>query len=183
MRSENSRNRFKRLGESAARQHKKIQNKLKRVERAHGSRESKKAMQAGARRYPVPPFPGKPLKKPGLELSLELPPMYDAPYYKGSSKLGNKVAIITGGDSGIGRAVAVLFAREGCDVTVVYLNEHRDAAETRCLVERENRKCIIIPGDVSERNFCKYVVEETMAEFGRLDILVNNAAFQLHVAA
>jgi NAD(P)-dependent dehydrogenase (short-subunit alcohol dehydrogenase family) len=108
--------------------------------------------------------------------------MYDAPYYKGSEKLKDKAAIVTGGDSGIGRSVAILFAREGADVAVVYLEEEEDAKETRRLVEKEGRKCLLIPGDVADRQFCFDAVKQAVGAFGRLDVLVNNAAFQLHVA-
>jgi NAD(P)-dependent dehydrogenase (short-subunit alcohol dehydrogenase family) len=136
-------------------------------------------MQAGARTYPKQ-FPKQHLEKPGLEADLKLPPMYEAPAYRGSDKLKDMVAIVTGGDSGIGRAVAVLFAREGADVAIVYLNEHRDAEETKAAVEREGRKCIALAGDVADPAFCGQAVEATVAEFGRLDVLVNNAAFQQH---
>src|SRR5262245_33845440 len=139
------------------------------------------AMQAGARIYPVPPLPEQHLQKPGIEGDLELKPMYDAPYYKGSDKLLDKVALITGGDSGIGRSVAVLFAREGADIALTYLDEHEDAEETKRAVEDEGRRCILLPGDVADPEFCKEAVERTVDEFGKLDILVNNAAFQEHV--
>ena len=138
------------------------------------------AMQAGARAYPEPPMPDQHLAKPGEESALELEPMYEAPYYKGSEKLLDKVALITGGDSGIGRAVTVLFAREGADVAVAYLDEHDDAAETKRAVEQEGRRCIVLSGDVADPAFCQSAVEKTVAELGRLDILVNNAAFQEH---
>ena len=97
---------------------------------------------------------------------------------RGSGKLQGKVAIITGGDSGIGRAVAVAFAKEGADVSVVYLEEHRDAKETEQLVEQHGRKCLLIDGDVGDEKFCAKVVDQTLSEFGRIDILVNNAAEQ-----
>jgi NAD(P)-dependent dehydrogenase (short-subunit alcohol dehydrogenase family) len=141
------------------------------------------AMQAGARKYPEPPFPGQHLKKPGKEADLGLAPMYDAPHYKGSEKLKGKVALITGGDSGIGRAVAVLYAREGADIAVAYLSEHDDAQATKKAVEKEGRKCIVMAGDVADPEFCKDAVKRTVAKFRRLDVLVNNAAFQEHVLA
>lgn len=140
-------------------------------------------MQAGARRYPVPPLSKRHLTKPGEEADLDLAPMYDAPHYKGSDKLKNMVALITGADSGIGRAVAVLFAREGADVAVAYLSEHEDAAETKRAVEKEGRRCILLSGDVANPKFCKDAVKRTVVELGKLDILVNNAAFQEHVNA
>ncbi len=138
------------------------------------------AMQAGARRYPAPPMPAQHLKKPGKEADLDLKPMYDAPFYKGSDKLKDMVAIITGGDSGIGRAVCVLYAREGADIACIYLNEHEDAKETEAAVEAEGRRCLLLPGDVADRTFCRQAVQTTLKAFGRLDILVNNAAFQIH---
>ena len=106
--------------------------------------------------------------------------MYEAPFYAGSGKLENKVALITGGDSGIGRAVAILFAREGADVAIAYLDEHQDALLTREKVEAEGRKCLLIAGDVARQKFCEKAVARTLKEFGRLDVLVNNAAFQVH---
>ncbi|MBC7767359.1 MAG: SDR family oxidoreductase [Phycisphaerales bacterium] len=139
-----------------------------------------KPMQAGARRYPEPPMPAQHLKKPGKEADLELQPMYDAPFYKGSGKLDGMAAIITGGDSGIGRSVAVLYAREGADVAILYLDEHEDAKATKRAVEAEGRRCILIPGDVGDRDFCFEAVERVVEAFGQLDILVNNAAFQIH---
>jgi NAD(P)-dependent dehydrogenase (short-subunit alcohol dehydrogenase family) len=138
-------------------------------------------MQAGARQYPVPPFTKQHQPKPGEEAKLSPAPMYDAPFYLGSKKLDGKVAIITGGDSGIGRAVAVLFAREGADVAVVYLEEHADAKQTETAVKKEGRRCLLLPGDVTDRAFCHEAVARTVRELGPLDVLVNNAAFQLHV--
>jgi NAD(P)-dependent dehydrogenase (short-subunit alcohol dehydrogenase family) len=139
------------------------------------------AMQAGARAYPEPPFPEQHQVKPGLESKLDPAPMYDAPFYKGSGKLQDKVALITGADSGIGRSVAVLFAREGADVAVAYLDETKDAEDTRKAVEAEGRRCILIAGDVADPDFAKAAVDRTVKELGGLDVLVNNAAFQEHV--
>ncbi|WP_432284267.1 SDR family oxidoreductase [Aminobacter sp. BA135] len=141
-----------------------------------------KAMQAGARRYPTPPFPKQHLPKPGHETSVEPAPLYDAPYYLGSQKLAGKVALITGGDSGIGRAVAVLFAREGADIAIGYLSEDVDARQTKLAVEAEGRSCILLRGDVSSAAACRKAVASTVKQFGKLDILVNNAAFQVHSA-
>lgn len=140
------------------------------------------AMQAGARLYPEPPYPKLHLQKPGSESDLSLQPMYDAPFYKGSEKLQGKVALITGGDSGIGRSVAVLFAREGADVAIVYLDEGKDAKDTKAAIEKEGRKCVLINGDVKDASFCKRAVEKAIGKLGRLDVLVNNAAFQVHTA-
>ncbi|MBX3580632.1 MAG: SDR family oxidoreductase [Rhizobiaceae bacterium] len=142
--------------------------------------EKPKPAQLGARHYPVPPFPKQHHAKPGHEHEIEPAPLYDAPFYVGSRKLDGKVALITGGDSGIGRAVAVLFAREGADIAISYLSEQRDANETKRAVEAEGRRCITIAGDVSKRAHCIKAVARTLKEFGRLDVLVNNAAFQIH---
>jgi NAD(P)-dependent dehydrogenase (short-subunit alcohol dehydrogenase family) len=138
------------------------------------------AVQTGARHYPEPPLPEQHLEKPGLEEDLILEPQFMAPAYRGSGKLDGMSAIITGGDSGIGRAVAVLFAREGADVGVLYLNEHVDAQKTKECVEAEGRRCIIISGDVKDSGFCRDAVDRVVQAFGKLDILVNNAAFQEH---
>ncbi|GKT14988.1 SDR family oxidoreductase [Acidovorax sp. SUPP2522] len=129
---------------------------------------------------PMPPMPQQHLEKPGREADMELAPQFEAPQYRGSGKLEGFSAIVTGGDSGIGRAVAVLFAREGADVAIVYLNEHDDAETTRQHVEQEGRRCILIPGDVKSAAFCQRAVRKTVSAFGKLDVLVNNAAFQEH---
>jgi len=166
--------------EATAKEHRRIQAEVDNADK-NKSPEEKAPMQAGQREYPAK-FPAQHLQKPGIESDLETAPMYEAPAYLGSEKLSGKVALITGGDSGIGRAVAVLYAREGADVAIVYLNEHEDARETKRAVEFEGRKCTLIPGDVSHSEFCKAAVEKTVSEFGKLDILVNNAAFQEHVS-
>jgi NAD(P)-dependent dehydrogenase (short-subunit alcohol dehydrogenase family) len=148
---------------------------------AHGSQPDKGAVQAGSRKYPEPPFPEQHLQKPGLESELEPRPEFMAPDYKGSDKLRDMVALVTGGDSGIGRAVAVLYAREGADVAIVYLKaEHGDAEETKRCIEKEGRRCLLITGDVGNAEFCNNAVRQTLDAFGKLDILVNNAAFQEH---
>jgi NAD(P)-dependent dehydrogenase (short-subunit alcohol dehydrogenase family) len=143
---------------------------------------SKAAVQAGARPHPVQP-PAQHIGKPSHEHELKMAPQFEAPQYLGSHKLAERVALITGGDSGIGRAVAVLFAREGADVAIVYLNEHEDARRTQEAVEREGRRCLLIPGDVQKPAFCARAVRKVMQQFGRLDVLVNNAAFQEHAAS
>ena len=145
-----------------------------------GAEPEEKAVQAGAREQPEPPMLSEHLQKPGLEADMQMQPRFMAPDYKGSGKLEGLSALVTGGDSGIGRAVAVLFAREGADVAVLYLNEDPDAEETRRCVEAEGRRCLLIPGDVKYAAFCRQAVEKTVSQFGKLDILVNNAAFQEH---
>lgn len=162
-----------------AKQYRSIQSKVD--EKGKPSEIPQGAMQAGARKYPEPPFPKQHQAKPGSEAKLEPKPMYNAPYYKGSEKLKGKVAIVTGGDSGIGRSVAVLFAREGANVAIIYLTEDRDAKTTEKAVIKEGRKCLLISGDISDPEFCRNAVEQVMDKFGRLDVLVNNAAFQEHV--
>lgn len=138
------------------------------------------AVQAGQSRHPEPPMPDQRLEKPGLEADMELKPEFLAPGYKGSGKLQGFSTLITGGDSGIGRAVAVLFAREGADVAIVYLNEHKDAQDTQRCIEAEGTRCLLLPGDVKDSAFCRNAVAQTVETFGKLDVLVNNAAFQEH---
>ena len=124
-------------------------------------------------------MPAQTQVKPGLESKMTPRPLYHAPNYRGSSKLMDQVAIVTGGDSGIGRAVCVLFAREGADVAIVYLPaEQSDAEETAQAIEHEGRKALLIPGDVTKSKFCQSSVAKTVKQFGKLDILVNNAAYQ-----
>jgi hypothetical protein len=168
-----------RAADKTAKRHRKIQSEIDRIDQDKGT-SSKRAPQTGARVYPVPPFPKQHLKKPGIEAKLEPAPLYDAPYYLGSKKLDGKAALITGSDSGIGRAVAVLFAREGADVAIVHLDEEADADTTRKLVEDEGKRCLVIAGDVRKRSFCEAAVKRTVKELGKIDVLVNNAAFQLH---
>jgi NAD(P)-dependent dehydrogenase (short-subunit alcohol dehydrogenase family) len=167
-------------------QQRNIQKQVARADRGNDQRrsvrrrESNRAMQAGARPYPQPPFPKQHQVKPGAEANLTPAPMYDAPYYRGSDKLKDKVAIITGADSGIGRAVSLLFAREGADILALYLSEQEDAEATRQAIELEGRECLLMAGDVRKRAFCRKAVARALQHFGRLDILVNNAAFQVH---
>jgi NAD(P)-dependent dehydrogenase (short-subunit alcohol dehydrogenase family) len=117
-------------------------------------------------------------EQPGLEHKMTPKPEVIRKNYRGSEKLGGRVALITGGDSGIGRSVAVHFAREGADVAIVYLNEDKDAEDTQAMVEKEGRKCLLLRGDVKEEQFCKDAVQRTVDELGGLNILVNNAAEQ-----
>lgn len=117
-------------------------------------------------------------KQPGIEKEMTPRPQFKAPEYKAAGKLEGKAAIITGGDSGIGRAVAIYFAKEGADVAILYKDEHEDAEETKAHVEKEGRKCITIAGDIGDEAFAKQAVDQAVAELGQLDILVNNAAEQ-----
>ena len=177
---------FRKKAERTAKNERKIQREVDAAEARSfkpAKAEAEKAMQAGAREYPAPPYPKQHLKKPGVEADLELQPMWDAPFYKGSGKLKGKVALITGADSGIGRSVAVLFAREGADVAIAYLDSDEDAKATKAAVEKEGRKAIVIAGDVADPKFAQAAVKRTLKELGKLDILVNNAAFQEHVTA
>lgn len=116
--------------------------------------------------------------QPGIEFLMNPRPVFENPADRAGGKLSNKAAVITGGDSGIGRAAAVAFAKEGADVAIVYLNEHEDAQETKALVERQGRRCLLIPGDIGKESFCQEIVSHVMQAFGKIDILVNNAAEQ-----
>ncbi len=128
---------------------------------------------------PKPPYPEQSQQPPGLESEMEPKPDFGEQSYRGSGRLQGKAALITGGDSGIGRAVALAFAREGADVLISYLNEEPDAQETVRVVEEAGRKAIAVPGDISQEAHCQQLVQRAMQEFGKLDILVNNAAFQM----
>lgn len=145
-----------------------------------GKAAAKRPAPTSERSRPGLPLPAQHLRKPGQESKLDPRPQFEAPNYRGSGKLEDMAAIITGADSGIGRAVAVLFAREGADVAVVYLSEDQDARETKRCVEKEGRRCLLIRGDVRDAEFCEQAVQRTVDAFGRLDVLVNNAAFQEH---
>ncbi len=115
-------------------------------------------------------------QRPGSELKMQPQPVADNLKVKGSGKLHNKVALITGGDSGIGRAVAILFAKEGADVAIVYYDEHTDAKDTQQMISQYGRKCLLIPGDLTKEKFCTSAVAKTIKQFGQIDVLVNNAA-------
>ncbi|MDX6805723.1 SDR family oxidoreductase [Terrihabitans rhizophilus] len=128
--------------------------------------------------YPKPPFPDQPQPMPGQTAKMDPVPDHGEDSYKGSGRLAGKKAIITGGDSGIGRAVALAFAREGADVLVSYLNEDEDARETQRLVESAGRTCVLMPGDISQPAHCRAIVDRAVSELGGLDVLVNNAAHQ-----
>ncbi|MGI4848461.1 MAG: SDR family oxidoreductase [Janthinobacterium lividum] len=175
--------------ERTAALHRKIQHEIDAIDKKNAAADQvaqeaaeKTAVQAGARKQPELPYGQQHQDKPGIEAQLEPRPQFMAPDYKGSGKLEGMKAVITGADSGIGRAVAVLFAREGADVTIIYLNEHEDAQETKRCVEKEGRSCLVISGDVRNAGFCKAAVDQSVMQFGKLDILVNNAAFQMHAA-
>jgi NAD(P)-dependent dehydrogenase (short-subunit alcohol dehydrogenase family) len=168
--------------DDVANKQKAIQNRQDQKDGSMQKAESQDAVQTGIGQ-PVPPMPEQHLAKPGIEAQMALKPKFMAERYKGSGKLAGMTAIVTGADSGIGRAVAVLFAREGADVAVMYLNEHEDAEETRRCIEAEGQRCVTISGDVKDAAFCNEAVEKVVAEFGRLDVLVNNAAFQEHAGS
>ncbi|HEX5788960.1 MAG TPA: SDR family oxidoreductase [Woeseiaceae bacterium] len=136
---------------------------------------------SSAKAQPKPPFPDQPISEPGLEKKMDPRPRFEAGEYKAAGKLEGRAALVTGGDSGIGRAVALIYAREGADVALVYLDEEApDAEQTREAIEAAGRKALLIPGDVRDATFCEEAVEQTLEAFGRLDILVNNAAYQKH---
>jgi NAD(P)-dependent dehydrogenase (short-subunit alcohol dehydrogenase family) len=131
-----------------------------------------------ATQFPTPPFPKQRQPMPGHSAEMDPPPDYGEDSYKGSGRLANKKAVITGADSGIGRAVALAFAREGADILVSYYNEHDDARETQRLVESAGRLCLVVSGDIKDPDHCRELVSKAAVTFGRIDILVNNAAHQ-----
>ena len=139
---------------------------------------SKQQEQAKGQSQPPQQPPQHQDRQPGIESKMTPRPVAEDGTYRGSDKLKDKVALITGGDSGIGRAVAIAFAKEGADVAIVYLNEHDDAQETRRQVEEEGRRCLLIAGDIGDEGFCRSAVQRAVDELGQLDILVNNAAEQ-----
>jgi NAD(P)-dependent dehydrogenase (short-subunit alcohol dehydrogenase family) len=136
-------------------------------------------MQNPVEQYPKPPFPDQSQPAPGTEAEMTPQADHGETSYKGSGKLTGRKAIITGGDSGIGRAVAIAFAREGADVLISYLNEHEDAKETAKFIEEAGQKAVLLPGDISQEETCKEIINKAVEEFGQIDILVNNAAYQM----
>ena len=134
---------------------------------------------SATRKYPKPPFPAKKQRPPGSSAAMNPQPDYGEKSYRGSGRLKDKVAVITGADSGIGRAVALAYAREGADVMVAYLNEHRDAKETQRLVESAGQRCVLFAGDIADAKVCRKLIATAVKEFDRIDILVNNAAHQM----
>lgn len=129
--------------------------------------------------YPRPPFASQAQSVPGSQKKMDPYPDCGEKSYAGSGRLANKIALITGADSGIGRAVAIAFAREGADVAIAYLDEHEDAKETARWVEEAGRQCLLLPGDLAQKANCQAIVDQTVEQFGRIDVLVNNAAFQM----
>ncbi|WP_421524419.1 SDR family oxidoreductase [Pseudomonas yamanorum] len=129
--------------------------------------------------YPRPPFASQAQSVPGSQKKMDPYPDCGEKSYTGSGRLANKIALITGADSGIGRAVAIAFAREGADVAIAYLDEHEDARETARWVEEAGRQCLLLPGDLAQKANCQAIVDQTVEQFGRIDVLVNNAAFQM----
>jgi NAD(P)-dependent dehydrogenase (short-subunit alcohol dehydrogenase family) len=133
---------------------------------------------SSSQEQPSSPPPQRQNRQPGIEADMTPQPRSDAPEYRGSGKLQGKVALITGGDSGIGRAVAIAFAKEGADVAIIYLNEQQDADETRRLVEQHDQRCLAISGDIGDEDFCRSATQQVARELGGVDCLVNNAAEQ-----
>jgi NAD(P)-dependent dehydrogenase (short-subunit alcohol dehydrogenase family) len=149
-----------------------------------GKKDKSGSQQPAAMKEPAAPYPAQHQSHPGIEAEIDPRPRYEGAAYKAAGKLDGKAALITGGDSGIGRAVAYFFAREGADVAIVYLSEEqRDAEDTKRAIESVGKRCLLIPGDVTDSSFCDSAVEQTRRQLGRFDILVNNAAFQQHQAS
>lgn len=130
-------------------------------------------------KFPKSPYPEQQQTEPGVETEMDPKPDHGETSYRGSGKLAGKKTIITGGDSGIGRAVAIAFAREGADVLISYLDEHEDARETARFVEEAGQKAVLVPGDISDEQHCKEIVSKAIQEFGQIDVLINNAAYQM----
>jgi NAD(P)-dependent dehydrogenase (short-subunit alcohol dehydrogenase family) len=131
--------------------------------------------------FPKPPFPEQQQPTPGFSSRMDPLPDYGEDSYRGSQRLEGKKTLITGADSGIGRAVALAFAREGADVAISYLSEEGDARETRRLIEDSGRECLLLPGDIGDPDHCREIVRKTVESFGRIDVLVNNAAYQTYI--
>lgn len=131
------------------------------------------------KQYPVPPFAKQKQPVPGVQSKMDPMPDCGETSYKGSGRLEGKVALITGADSGIGRAVAIAYAREGADVVLAYLDEHEDAKDTASYIEKAGRKCVLVPGDLAKKEACEALVSKAVDAFGRIDVLINNAAFQM----
>ncbi|HZZ70660.1 MAG TPA: SDR family oxidoreductase [Pirellulales bacterium] len=147
--------------------------------RSEQSRAPRKESESQMQQEPTPPFPPQHQRQPGLQANMDPQPRIDADRYRPADKLKGKAALITGGDSGIGAAVAVIYAREGADVAIVYLpQEQIDAEMVQKRVESHGRRCLLLPGDLTDPGFCAEAIERTVREFGKLDILVNNAAYQ-----
>ncbi|AKD54554.1 SDR family oxidoreductase [Spirosoma radiotolerans] len=130
-------------------------------------------------KYPQPPYSDQKQPAPGTESDMQPKADHGETSYRGSGKMAGRKALITGGDSGIGRAVAIAFAREGADVLIAYLNEDEDARETARYVEEAGRKAVLVPGDIQDENHCKQLIQRAVSELGGLDVLVNNAAYQM----
>lgn len=144
------------------------------------SRTDNRTMENPVKKYDQPPYSDKKQKVPGYEKDMMPQADHGEKSYSGSGKLTGRKALITGGDSGIGRAVAIAYAREGADLVISYLSEHEDAKETAKYVEEAGRKAVLIPGDISEEAHCKNIIDKAVQELGGLDILVNNAAYQMN---
>jgi len=144
------------------------------------SRTDSKTMENPLKKHDQPPYSDKKQDVPGYEKDMMPQADHGEKSYKGSGKLTGRKALITGGDSGIGRAVAIAYAREGADIVIAYLSEHEDAKETAKYVEEAGRKAVLIPGDISEEEHCKNIIDKAVQELGGLDILVNNAAYQMN---
>jgi len=155
--------------------------KTARTRPARSTKRSPTSAEQRVKQYPRNPLPAQHQSKPGLEAKLRPRPMYEGAAYRAAGKLQGKAALITGGDSGIGRSVAVLYAKEGANVAITHLPEElEDARETLAAVEAEGQRCVLLEGDLTNAEFCEEIVERALQEFGKLDVLVNNAAFQQH---
>jgi NAD(P)-dependent dehydrogenase (short-subunit alcohol dehydrogenase family) len=141
--------------------------------------EANTTIQNPVEQYPKPPYPAQEQEMPGSEQEMDPRPDHGEKTYQGNNRLRGRKALITGGDSGIGKAVALAYAREGADVLISYLNEHEDAREIEALIKKEGKKVVLVPGDISSEAHCHTLIERMVAELGGIDILVNNAAYQM----